>query len=425
MSIATALRIPLTCVSTAVLASFALGDILTVDDSGGMNFTDIQAAVNAATDGDTILVFEGSYAGFLVDGKALNVFAETNNVVNVTSTVQISNLVEPKRLVLSDLRITATSVYPQSPAALAMNVNTGSVRIQKCTLAGGAGTLVFDDEGEPFGSGGIGADLFFCTDVAFTACTILGGNGAGITTGYSFQSGGVGGKGVFARISAVALYDCLIRGGNGGDSVGMNGGNGGDGYHAPTGGFFSSGTAFRGGDGGSETDFVPWFQGGNGGDGIVSGRNSNIHLLDSTYGGGAGGFSFDGTNGTPGVGLDGGGIVEQLNGTRRKCTAASITAPASQLAVTITGQPGDQVYLPSSNQSFFKYRPGMHGTWLIAAPRLMTAQPIGVIPASGVLVTQIPIASSGSGAVVTTVQGLVVDTLGNSYIASPMHVLHQ
>ncbi len=40
-----------------------------VDDSGGADFTTIQAAVNAATDGDTIIVRDGTYPENVVVGK--------------------------------------------------------------------------------------------------------------------------------------------------------------------------------------------------------------------------------------------------------------------------------------------------------------------------------------------------------------------
>ena len=42
------------------LTSTALADTWTVDDDGGADFYDIQSAVDAASDGDEILVYPGT-----------------------------------------------------------------------------------------------------------------------------------------------------------------------------------------------------------------------------------------------------------------------------------------------------------------------------------------------------------------------------
>jgi pectin methylesterase-like acyl-CoA thioesterase len=58
------------------LSAAALADVHVVDASGGGDFTTLQAAVNAAADGDTLLVRSGSYDGFLLTGKGLSIVAE-------------------------------------------------------------------------------------------------------------------------------------------------------------------------------------------------------------------------------------------------------------------------------------------------------------------------------------------------------------
>lgn len=57
-----------------VLGATALGQTTwTVDDDGGADFTDIQPAIEAAADGDTVLVSPGTYSGIDMLGKAIEV----------------------------------------------------------------------------------------------------------------------------------------------------------------------------------------------------------------------------------------------------------------------------------------------------------------------------------------------------------------
>lgn len=55
-------------------ASVTLGQATwTVDDDGGADFTDIQPAIEASADGDTVLVYPGTYSGIDMLGKAIEV----------------------------------------------------------------------------------------------------------------------------------------------------------------------------------------------------------------------------------------------------------------------------------------------------------------------------------------------------------------
>ena len=54
----------------SVITPVAAGVTWYVDDDGGSNFTSIQAAVNAASAGDTIIVRDGTY----IENVDVNVF---------------------------------------------------------------------------------------------------------------------------------------------------------------------------------------------------------------------------------------------------------------------------------------------------------------------------------------------------------------
>ena len=53
--------------------------VITVDDSGGADFTSIQAAVDAAGDGDTIEVRSGTYVENVDVGKRLTIISASGN----------------------------------------------------------------------------------------------------------------------------------------------------------------------------------------------------------------------------------------------------------------------------------------------------------------------------------------------------------
>ena len=67
------------------------GNTIYVDDDGGQDYTDIQDAVDNATDGDTVFVYNGLYHGFTIN-KRLNVIGENreNTIIIVgEKTVEI------------------------------------------------------------------------------------------------------------------------------------------------------------------------------------------------------------------------------------------------------------------------------------------------------------------------------------------------
>src|SRR5262245_6669651 len=75
------LSLPIAALLTA--APLARAGVLVVSRTPGpgIDFTQIQPAVNAAVDGDTILVRNGSYMPFKIDGKSLTVVADGTSVL--------------------------------------------------------------------------------------------------------------------------------------------------------------------------------------------------------------------------------------------------------------------------------------------------------------------------------------------------------
>ena len=76
-----------TALISMLLTSTALADTWTVDDDGKADFDNIQAAINAASDGDEIIVYPGTYtsaAGEVVDMLGKEIWLHSSEGAGVT-----------------------------------------------------------------------------------------------------------------------------------------------------------------------------------------------------------------------------------------------------------------------------------------------------------------------------------------------------
>jgi parallel beta-helix repeat protein len=60
------------------------GDWLYVGGSGPGNYTSIQDAIDDASDGDTVFVFSGTYIGYVIINKSINLIGEDKNTTRIT-----------------------------------------------------------------------------------------------------------------------------------------------------------------------------------------------------------------------------------------------------------------------------------------------------------------------------------------------------
>jgi len=102
------------------------GRLLVVGGSGGI--PDIQQAVDEACDGDAILVKQGDYPGFIVADKALSIVADWSAAPSVHGPTAIRSLSAGKSVLLAGL----TLWWPWP--ALAVEDDSGSVRLEECTI---------------------------------------------------------------------------------------------------------------------------------------------------------------------------------------------------------------------------------------------------------------------------------------------------
>jgi predicted outer membrane repeat protein len=352
-------------------------------------FTSLQAAVDAAADGDTILLADGEYDGAVIDGKGLALVAAPDQVPHLRGTLEILDLPASRTVVLSGLKITGLMLQDISGPALVVTNCAGNVRAVACTLTGGPGDEP-SGKGLTFGRGGHAVVLQASTKVSFSRCTIRGGDGGSDPQFCYSCTGGEGGLGVRLSQSTPAFHECTIRGGDGGQN-GIGGGNGGHGLRLLNAWFFAAGSSFTGGKGGNAWDFV-WAEGGNGGSGLFVDPGATAELLDNTYAGGAGGvaFVFPQNNGTPGSPKTGGGSFVEHAGTARSLAASRVVVDDLQsVLVNIVGTPGDQVWVRIGTQPAFLPQLSLPGVALVK-PGPVTKVPLGVIGVGGNLGAALP-----------------------------------
>jgi hypothetical protein len=404
-------------------ASIASAGVHIVDPSGLGNFTSIQPAVDAALEGDVILVRGGTYAAFTIDNKGLAIYADADASVAINGGVAIVNVAAAKTVVLSSLQVTGTA-NPVSTVALSCTNDAGALRFQKCTFQGGQGGSTANHD-LVYPNAAHGVTLTNASNVSFVGCTLQGGN-AYNDSEYCYEcTGGTGGDGVRAQGSIVALYDSFCTGGTGGET-GEYGGQGGTGYRALDHGGFASRVAFKGGKGGNAWDFL-YAEGGSGGDALRVEQSAGFHLLSDTYQPGAGGISylFPNLHGGPGQAIAGQGAHDMLPGIARVFSASALADDGGSISVTVYGQEGDKVYLPQSPRTKFHYVGQLSGVWLLPQPLYFPLDPIAVVPASGIVTFDASLLhlTSDVDAGVAFAQGYVVDTQGVKTLGSPLNTL--
>lgn len=405
--------------SAALLLAPALAQagVIVVSSGGGGQYTNLQMAVNAASDGDTVLVKAGAYSSFTVTDKALTIVADGATPVTVYGTVVVQNLAASHAVVLTGLVVTGaltTSMADSPGAGLSVTGCAGPVRARTCRFEGSKGW----GDGTSSGSyccdpvnhfwGWPGAILSGNTaGVAFSMCALQGGRGSNANIYCYCGTGGDGGDALSVSGTLVALYDCSLLGGKGGDN-GDLGGHGGAGCRAKTSattcGVVASGCSFTGGHGGEGYDYL-YSHGGDGGDGLVAESGTIAWLLDDTFAGGAPGLACGGVlpyPGLPGVSQSGTGQSFSFTGTRLSLVAPTPVREASSFQATFTGAPGSRVYLVATPGTGFQPIPSWNGVVLTESATRPRVVGMGTVPAGGTLIVPLSFPDLGPGVAAET-----------------------
>lgn len=408
-----------------VLAALAqaskAGEVRILDTTGTQHFATIQAAVDAAQDGDILLIGKGSYTGFRITDKSLAIFALEAGTVLVNGEVAVADLSDHRAVVLSGL----SSASGDFGASLRVSNCGGHVRVQDCQFLRGYNQSV---SGQCYSVPALSDAALGATDSARIACvrsSFRGGEGFSD----SFV-GETGSHGVHSISSNIALYDCSVTGGKGGDTDDFDvcAGSGGAGISvassSPPHWLFASGCTLGGGHGGYSGDCHI----GSGGPAVAVGPGGTCLVLGSSCTGGWGGWG-GGCWGpqAAAVQTSGNGVFGDFMLPARKLSSIETVIGHGPLdfEVLAPGGAGDRVYLAHNLRLGFLPSFVVKGVWLVPFPALITYAPQGVVPASEKLPLSCTFAPlpSGQAGLVRELQLVILRSQGGMQLGSFHHLL--
>ena len=365
--------------------------VLSVNDGGGADYQDIQSAVDAASDGDVVLVQTGRYAGFTIDGKSIVVIGESGGAFDFLpqQTVTVRNVDASSQVVVRGLYADAAQTAPQ----LVLDDNPGVVIVED---------MRFESPWIDISSGILeDSDVVVLTRCEFDGGYSLTGESHGIET----------------TNSSLYVYDSVVTTDSMlGEVMSEQGRPGAAALRIDSGFAFLSNSSLIGPDAAECGIFTSTL--GDGGPGLES-IGSDIEVLGSTVVGGSGGgdgFFCDITNDGPPSVLDGASTFTLLGEAPR---SYEITAPLREGAggsYDLEGPMAETTSVCFAEAIVVTAVPMITGPVLIPVPDTTVAT--GAIPGSGVL--QVPFTapslSAGARALTTLGQGMFTGT--SSYAVS-------
>ncbi len=363
----------------------------------GADFLEIQDAVNAASDGDTVLVRVGIYGSVIVDGKGVSILADTGSegLRPIVSWFRIQNLPAGSYALLRGLQ---SSVLP-NPFGVSSNLvvssNAGHVFVENMALEGGAPVV----------------SVTASSQTLFTRST--------------FTASGIA---IDAAQSAVHVHECVLTGGAGNDGAvtpfgTIPAGEGNPAMQLSGGAAVLGGATLEGGAGGNgDSSCNPP---GDGGPALrVTGVGPTVVDVASAFTGGPGGSTSPSC--PSGMGATGpptdvqAGSFTTASEPHRSLAFASPAREGNTLAFQIKGVAGEPTLLLYSFQEDLQPFAALTGTLVPGSP--LFALPFVAIPPGGTLAfaTTLPVnlLPAGVDALDVFVQVAVPGALGQGVVGS-------
>lgn len=349
--------------------------VWTVDDDGPADFQDLPEAVAGAAEGDVLLVRDGSYSSFTIDGKALSVVGEAGAAVRLEQAgaqVVIRNLGPGQSVLLRNVRVSGQAPGGSSPSflsALICESDQGPILLEDCTF-----------EGSTYSLGWGGAFVVSCTSVTFVRCSLVGRLADDLSYGIN--------HGIFALNASVFVYDSTLLAG---DTLGgracqsslpycYQAGHAGHGLYVDNGFGLVSGSTMYGGNGHEGANASPpqdlCGNGADGGHGLYLFASTGV-VLDSVFFAGAGGAAGQplpggepcsaGSSGLPILAVF--STLETPTGPRRSIAATTPVREGESLVVQLAGEAGETVVVGAfSDPAGGVYLPQLGGAVLVLFP---------------------------------------------------------
>jgi hypothetical protein len=390
----------------------AQGAVLVVDGGNGPYLT-LQSAIDAAADGDTILVHSGFYLPFTLTDRSLTIAADEGSDVTCSipafSTEQnlVQDLGTNDVVVLRGLKLSGLDILSSH----------GSVWVEDCVI----------------GPQGMPLRVESSEGIVLVRDTLVGSDSFMDPYGQYSQplAGG-------ARLtnSVVTMLDCTVTGGNGQGAgwtqVGIGWASGGaDAIEVHGGELRLSGGSAVGGKGGGGANLWPsgCFAGAPGGDGVwLADGNPMLIVRDSALAGGAGGAgaatfppcdSGDPSPGAPGLPVSGQtGAVTYASGPARSLALGEPVNEQHSVNLHVAGAPGDLVLLLVSAAPRPTLKSATAGVLLVPLPALVVT--LGTLgnPAQLDLPVTLPELGPGVQTIHVFVQGVFKPATGATVLGS-------
>jgi len=378
--LARALRVALCLVAISLSRDAQAGELWRIGEEGS-DATRLAEALECAADGDVIFFARGAHEVDAVLGeRTLTLVGERGARLRGHLTITGEDPTAGVRLVGLDLEALPWS----GAAALHVRDFAGQVWLQDCELYGGD---PYDAPYPPFAAAGEALRIVNAAEVVLVACSLTGGPAA--PTEVDGPPPATGPAALHCVASRIALFDCVLRGGDGAfDDFGRAAwaGEGGPALFQRSGSrSFLWQTRLRGGDGGLGTLGMD----GLGGTGLhTEGWSVETHAV-----------RVDGGRGSSrGLGIyQAGGRLREGSAWLRELVVTNPNRDDGALTVLARGVPGESVVLELSRDSAWPENGGRPDSVVSMLGRVTHEVPLGLIPPSGMILRHFEVGSLPSG----------------------------
>jgi len=388
-------------------------NVYVVAGDGSGDFVQLQQAVDAAAQGDVILVraHGARYAATVIQDKALTIVGDGAVRPGVEDVV-VRNLAGNRDVTLRFLDIAGRveilgGVITIQEPGLELISNAGCVWLEDLVICGADGIPKWG--GSEQGLPALVVNGSACV-VAVDSAT-EGGSGGGSVGGSTYP----GGHGGVVTSSQLALHGCSLVGGEGSYESLFPAEQGGIGLECNSATVFTSGSSLIGGDTGNVGGLTPDPTAA----GLAVRDGSDVATLATSITSGGG----DAPPGPPIEETGSPSSVEDLADDHRAFKLPPVLRELEPVRLQYRGQPGDLVLVQTSLRPSWMLVPALKGVQHLGV--LIGGQLLGIVPPNGQLgpLVQVPALPPGTLAATGFAQPLALELDGSLRVSAPTSIV--